>query len=65
MWGYVDPVTGDCRVHDRQRDAEDADLLDDICEMVLLRGGDVVEVPRDRMPGAAPIAAAFRYPVLQ
>lgn len=61
VWGYLDPVTGDCRVHDRQRDAEDADVLDDICEMVLLRGGDVVEVPREQMPGSSPIAAVYRY----
>jgi hypothetical protein len=61
VWGYVDPVTGDCQLHDQQRDAEDADVLDDICEMVLLRGGDVVEVPRDRMPGSSPIAAIYRY----
>ena len=61
LWGYVDPATGECHVHDRQRDAEDADVLDDICEMVLLRGGDVVEVPPDRMPGASAIAAVFRY----
>jgi hypothetical protein len=61
VWGYVDPVTGDCRVHERQRDAHDADVLDDICEMVLMRGGDVVEVPRHQMPGSSPIAAVFRY----
>jgi hypothetical protein len=61
VWGYLDPVTGDCRVHERQQDAEDADVLDDICEMVLLRGGDVVEVPRDRMPDSSPIAAVLRY----
>jgi hypothetical protein len=61
LWGYVDPITGDCRVHDRQRDAEDADVVDDICEMVLLRGGDVVEVPRGQMPGASPVAAVLRY----
>lgn len=60
VWGYVDPVTGDCRMHDRQRDVEDADVLDDVCEMVLLRGGDVVEVPPDRMPSASPVAAVFR-----
>ena len=60
VWGYVDPVTGDCRMHDRQRDVEDADVLDDVCEMVLLRGGDVVEVPPDQMPSASPVAAAFR-----
>lgn len=61
VWGYVDPSTGSCRVHERQEDAEDADVLDDICEMVLLRGGDVVEVPRDRMLGSSPIGAVFRY----
>jgi hypothetical protein len=61
VWGYLDPVTGDCRVHERQQDAEDADVLDDICEMVLLRGGDVVEVPRDRMPDSSQIAAVLRY----
>jgi len=61
VWGYVEPETGVCRVHDRQRDAEDADVLDDICEMVIRHGGDVVEVPPDRMPSTSPIAAVYRY----
>jgi len=61
VWGYLDPATGDCQVHRRQQDAEDADVVDDLCELVLRRGGDVIEIPPDRMPGLSPVAAVLRY----
>lgn len=37
------------------------DLLDDIGEAVLARGGDVVIVPAERMPTDSGLAATFRY----
>ncbi|HLU26027.1 MAG TPA: hypothetical protein VKZ58_10030 [Longimicrobiales bacterium] len=37
------------------------DLLDDIGEMVLARGGDVVIVPKERMPTDTGLAATYRY----
>ena len=42
-------------------DAANADLLDDVGEEVLRRGGEVVIVPTDRMPTDSGIAAQYRY----
>jgi hypothetical protein len=56
--GRLDPVTGRMEVSD----APDVDdLLDDVGELVLKRGGRTVVVPRDRMPTRSPIAAIYRY----
>jgi hypothetical protein len=56
--GRLDPVTG----HMEVSDAPDVDdLLDDVGELVLKRGGRTVVVPRDRMPTRSPIAAIYRY----
>ena len=41
--------------------ADDADVLDDIAEESLKRGGEVYVVPRASMPGSGPIAALFRF----
>jgi hypothetical protein len=37
------------------------DLLDDLAERVLRTGGEVVVVPRERMPTATGLAATFRF----
>jgi hypothetical protein len=37
------------------------DLLDDIGELVLRRGGETVVIPSDRMPTRSAIAAIYRY----
>jgi hypothetical protein len=37
------------------------DLLDDIGELVLRRGGEVVVVPHERMPADTGLAATFLY----
>lgn len=60
VWGHLDRATGAIAVHDRQRDAADAELLDDIAEVVLLGGGDVFAVRGDRIPGGHPAAALYR-----
>jgi hypothetical protein len=61
VWGYLDRDTGALATHEEQRDTEDADVLDDLSEVVLLRGGDVYEIPEKRMPTSSPIAAIYRY----
>lgn len=40
---------------------EAVDLLDDLMELTLQRGGEVVVVPHDRMPTQSGIAAIYRY----
>jgi hypothetical protein len=37
------------------------DLLDDIAELALKMGGEVVVVPSDRMPGETGVAATYRF----
>jgi hypothetical protein len=57
VWGRLDPVSGSCFVRGGQQQAGDADIIDDLCELTLLSGGDVVEVAPERMPLDAQVAA--------
>jgi hypothetical protein len=61
VWGVLDRKTGRIERHDRQLDTEDADVLDDIAEEALKRGGEVHVIPRTSMPGEGPIAAIYRF----
>jgi hypothetical protein len=58
--GRIDPATG--RVSDASIDNPDVgDMLDDLAEAVLRTGGDVVIVPKGRMPSTSGLAAILRY----
>ena len=61
LWGHLDRASGELSLHERQTDHRDDDVLDDLAEAVLLRGGDVFSVPRERMPSASPVAALLRW----
>ncbi|TMQ48323.1 MAG: hypothetical protein E6K75_03340 [Candidatus Eisenbacteria bacterium] len=61
VWGLLDRKTGALELHERQRDARDADVLDDIAEETFKRGGEVYVIPRSAMPGRKPIAAIYRF----
>jgi hypothetical protein len=58
--GRLDPATGAIEF-DALEDPEVDDLLDDLAETVLARGGEVVVVPADRMPGPTGAAALYRF----
>ena len=60
VWGTVDRTTG--RVHrtDAQQGSHDDDVLDDVAEAVIIRGGQVITVPRDRMPDGLDVVAELR-----
>jgi len=58
--GRVDPATGAIRFAALAHPEVD-DLLDDLAELALKRGGEVVIVPAERMPTQTGIAAIFRY----
>jgi hypothetical protein len=62
VWGRLDPATGACFVRGVQREAGDADVVDDLCELTLLHGGDVVEVSADAMPSDGAVAAILGEP---
>jgi Bacterial archaeo-eukaryotic release factor family 3 len=61
LWGRVDPTTADVQLHAAQEGQRDDDVLDDLSEAVLLRGGDVFAVARERMPSSSPVAALLRW----
>lgn len=58
--GRVDRNTG--QVHDSPLDdPRTDDVLDDLAELTLRMGGEVVMVPGDRMPSATGVAAIYRF----
>jgi len=61
VWGILDRATGAIQRRDRQQDAQDADLLDDIAEEAYKRGAEVYVVPRASMPAPGPLAAIYRF----
>ena len=58
--GRLDPVSGRLTLSALE-DPQVDDLLDDLAELVLSRGGQVVVVPAADMPTAAGVAAVFRF----
>ena len=58
--GRVDRTTAHVS-HGVSADPHVEDILDDLAEIVLRMGGDVVMVPRDRMPSITGIAAIYRF----
>ena len=63
IWGRLDPDTGNVAVHEHQeqRDTEDADIIDDLCEMTLLKGGEVIEISSSDMLNGSSLGAIYRY----
>jgi hypothetical protein len=61
LWGNVDPDTGEIDTHDQQQGAADVDVHDELGEMTLVRGGEVLVLEPDRMPTKNGCAAIFRY----
>lgn len=58
--GRIDSVTG--RISEASlEDPDVGDMLDDLAEAVLRTGGDVVIVPKERMPSTSGLAAILRY----
>jgi len=58
--GTLDRTTGAIRPGDLQSPHIE-DMLDDLAELVLLKGGEVVVVPADRMPTKTGLAATYRF----
>ncbi|MEO6446540.1 MAG: hypothetical protein ABIZ91_00190 [Gemmatimonadaceae bacterium] len=58
--GRIDASTGSISFDDPD-EAQVDDVLDDLGELVLKRGGDVVVVPGDQMPTTTGIAAIYRF----
>ncbi len=60
MGGRLDAETGEITPADIGK-PDVGDVLDDIAEHVLQRGGEVIVVPAERMPSGTGLAATFRY----
>jgi hypothetical protein len=58
--GRIDRTTGRLVFDDLAHPRVD-DLLDDVAEIVLKKGGNVVVVPADRMPTRSGAAAIYRF----
>lgn len=58
--GIVDPSSGAIQFADLGSPEVD-DMLDDVAELVLTRGGEVIVVPAERMPTSSGLAAIYRY----
>ncbi len=61
LWGTLDKSSGAVALHGEPHDARDDDILDDIAEAVLLRGGQVYSVGKEHMPSKSPVAATLRW----
>ena len=58
--GQIDASTGKVTTG-KLGDPEVDDLLDDLGELVLRKGGEVVMVPAERMPTKTGAAAVYRF----
>lgn len=60
-FGRLDAESGELRLTGAQESLHEDDVLDDLAEAVLLRGGEVLVVPPARMPSPSPAAALLRW----
>ncbi len=58
--GRIDTANGEIEL-DHLEHPETDDILDDIGEIALKKGGEVIVVPKERMPTGTGIAAVYRY----
>ncbi len=61
LWGRLNRDTGDVVLHGDRPGDRTEDVLDDLAEAVLLRGGDVWSLDKSRMPTKSPVAATLRW----
>ncbi|MCB9026526.1 MAG: hypothetical protein H6625_09435 [Bdellovibrionaceae bacterium] len=60
IWGILNKETGELKVHPKQLNCFDDDLLDDISEVVLKNWAEVVVLPKKEMPRGSLIAAILK-----
>lgn len=58
--GRIDTKTGKIEFEDLSHPEFD-DVLDDLAELAIGKGGEVIVVPADRMPTQTGVAAIYRY----
>ncbi len=60
LWGRMHPKSGTVVLHPFQLDSKDDDVLDDLAETVLSRGGRVLCLPSQELPTGSPVAAILK-----
>jgi hypothetical protein len=61
LFGRADRTTGEVTLHAGQSGPQDDDVLDDLAEIVLARGGEVLVLDPSRMPDDLSAVATFRW----
>ncbi len=62
IFGKLNPKTGNLAIHMSHLNHEDDDILDDLAQMVLAKGGEVIVASRDQIPQGRPALAILKYP---
>jgi hypothetical protein len=57
IFGKIEPRSGGLSLHPFDLDHEDDDILDDLAQIVLSNGGEVLVTPKDQIPGERPVLA--------
>lgn len=57
IWGELHRKSGQITFHEKQTNAKDDDILDDIACEVIRHGGEVVVLSKEDMPSPSPAAA--------
>lgn len=60
IYGLLDKSTGKINIHPTHLNHQDDDLLDDIAQIVIERGGKVVVTSKDQLPKRRPILAILK-----
>lgn len=61
IFGKIDSKSGGISIHPFDLDHEDDCILDDLAQMVLSQGGEVVVASRDEIPKGRPILAILDH----
>jgi Bacterial archaeo-eukaryotic release factor family 3 len=61
VWGLLDRTNGAIEILSEKEDATSDDLLDDLAELTLQKGGNVTVLPSAQMPHGVSIAAILRW----
>ncbi|MHB8797015.1 MAG: hypothetical protein ACYDBY_01000 [Thermoanaerobaculia bacterium] len=61
LFGRMDRETGEITLHAGQSGPQDDDVLDDLAEIVLARGGEVFVLDAAKMPHEAAAVAIYRW----
>ena len=62
IFGRLDTNTGSISIHNTDMDHEDDDILDDLAQQVLVKGGEVVVAPSDQIPKGRSALAILKDP---